>query len=67
MSELAKEIIEKTNSKSQITYQPIPSDDPRRREPDISQAKNILGWEPKISRSMGLDKTIDYFRKELTR
>lgn len=66
MSELAKEIIEKTNSKSQITYQPIPSDDPRRREPDISLARNILGWEPKISRSMGLDKTIDYFKKEST-
>ncbi len=65
MGELAKEIIEKTNSKSQITFQLIPSDDPRRREPDISKAKDILGWEPKISRSFGLDKTIDYFRKEL--
>ncbi len=65
MGELAKEIIEKTNLKSQITFQSIPSDDPRRREPDISKAKEILGWEPKISRSFGLDKTIDYFRKEL--
>ncbi len=65
MGELAKEIIEKTNSKSQITFQSIPSDDPRRREPDIGKAKDILGWEPKISRSFGLDKTIDYFRKEL--
>jgi UDP-glucuronate decarboxylase len=65
MGELAKEIIEKTNSKSQITFQSIPSDDPTRREPDIGKAKDILGWEPKISRSFGLDKTIDYFRKEL--
>lgn len=65
MGELAKEIIQKTNSKSQITFQSIPLDDPRRREPDIDKAKNILGWEPKISRSIGLDKTIDYFRREL--
>ncbi len=65
MGELAKEIIEKTKSKSQITFQSIPSDDPKRREPDIGKAKEILGWEPKISRSFGLDKTIDYFRKEL--
>lgn len=67
MGELAKEIIEKTGSKSQITFETIPLDDPRRREPDISQAKNKLGWEPKISRSQGLDKTIDYFRKVLVR
>ena len=65
MGELAKEIIQKTNSKSQITFQSIPSDDPRRREPDISKARNILGWKPKISRNFGLDKTIDYFRNEL--
>ena len=65
MGELAKEIIQKTNSKSQITFQPIPSDDPRRREPDISKARNILGWKPKISRNFGLDKTIDFFRNEL--
>jgi len=65
MSELAKEIIQKTDSKSQIIFQSIPSDDPRRREPDVAKAKNTLGWEPKISRSLGLDKTIQYFRKEL--
>jgi len=65
MAELAEEIIQKINSKSQIIFQSIPSDDPRRREPDIAKAKNILGWEPKISRSLGLDKTIEYFKKEL--
>ena len=65
MSELAKEIIQKTNSKSQIIFQSIPSDDPRRREPDIAKARKRLGWEPKISRSLGLDKTIEYFKKEL--
>jgi len=65
MAELAEEIIQKINSKSQIIFQSIPSDDPRRREPDIAKARKRLGWEPKISRSLGLDKTIQYFRKEL--
>lgn len=67
MGKLASEIIKKTNSKSQITFQSIPMDDPRRREPDISKAREILGWEPKITRSRGLDKTIEYFKKELAR
>jgi UDP-glucuronate decarboxylase len=65
MSELAKEIIKMTGSKSQIIFQSIPADDPRRREPDIKKAKDLLGWEPKISRSIGLGRTIDFFRKEL--
>lgn len=65
MSDLAKEIIEKTGSSSQIMFEPIPSDDPRQREPDIYKARSILGWEPKISRNIGLDKTIEYFKKEL--
>jgi nucleoside-diphosphate-sugar epimerase len=65
MAELAEEIIQKINSKSQIIFQSIPSDDPRRREPDIAKARKRLGWEPKISRSLGLDKTIEYFKKEL--
>lgn len=65
MADLAREIIEKTGSKSKVTFQSIPSDDPKRREPDIEKAKTLLGWEPKISRSLGLDRTIDYFRNQL--
>lgn len=67
MGELAKEIIKKTGSKSQIAYETIPLDDPKRREPDINLAKGTLGWEPKVSRSLGLDRTIEYFRKVLVR
>ena len=67
MTDLAKEIIERTRSNSQIAFQAIPPDDPKRREPNIGKAKTILGWEPKIPRSIGLDNTIDYFRKELSR
>jgi UDP-glucuronate decarboxylase len=65
MMELAAEIIQMTNSKSQITYQSIPLDDPKQREPDITNATKILGWAPKTSRSIGLDKTIEFFSKEL--
>lgn len=65
MSELAKEIIEMTKSKSQIVFRPIPSDDPKRREPDSRKAEEILGWKPKTTREVGLGKTIEYFRKEL--
>lgn len=58
MLDLAREIIELTNSKSRIIFTPLPSDDPKRREPDISRAKELLGWEPQISRTLGLEKTI---------
>jgi dTDP-glucose 4,6-dehydratase len=63
--EFAKEIIELTGSKSQIVYQPMPVDDPHLRRPDISLAKRLLGWEPKVTRREGLMKTIPYFRKSL--
>jgi UDP-glucuronate decarboxylase len=62
MLELAKLTLEKINSKSNIVYRPLPKDDPTRRKPDITKAKTILGWEPKISLSEGLDKTIEYFK-----
>lgn len=58
MLDLAREIIELTNSKSRIIFTPLPSDDPKRREPNISRAKELLGWEPQISRTIGLEKTI---------
>jgi len=62
---LAKKIIEITNSKSKIVFKPLPEDDPIRRKPDITLAKEKLNWEPKISLEEGLKKTIDYFEKIL--
>ena len=66
MSQLAQEVIELTGSNSKITYLPLPQDDPRQREPDISKAKNLLDWQPTISRESGLKVTVDYFRKVLS-
>jgi UDP-glucuronate decarboxylase len=63
MQKLADEIITLTRSKSEISYNPLPSDDPLQRKPDITKARDLLGWEPKTSRKGGLMKTIDYFRK----
>jgi dTDP-glucose 4,6-dehydratase len=64
--EFAKKIIEITGSKSTIIYKPLPEDDPQVRQPDISRAKEILGWEPKVNLELGLQKTIEYFRSKLT-
>lgn len=62
MTELAKKIIELTGSKSSLIYKPLPSDDPRQRQPDITLAKEKLNWEPTIQLEAGLIKTIDYFK-----
>jgi UDP-glucuronate decarboxylase len=62
MIELAKKVISLTGSKSELIYQSLPADDPRQRKPDISLAKEKLGWEPKVQLNEGLTKTIDYFR-----
>lgn len=62
MIELAKEVLDLTNSKSKLTYQPLPADDPTQRQPDISLARKELdNWEPKIQLREGLTKTIEYF------
>jgi UDP-glucuronate decarboxylase len=61
MVELAKEIIDLTGSKSKISHLPLPQDDPKQRRPDITQAQEKLGWEPKIPLREGLAKTISYF------
>jgi len=66
MRQLAHEVIELTESDSKISYLPLPEDDPRQREPDISKAKALLDWQPKISRESGLVATVDYFRKVLS-
>ena len=60
--DFAKEIIKLTATKQKIVYNPFPKDDPKQRQPDITKAKNILGWEPKVSRAEGLKITYDYFK-----
>ena len=65
MKELADLVIEKIDTAAGTTFAPLPSDDPRQRQPDITLARNLLGWEPKVPLSQGLDKTIAYFRELL--
>jgi dTDP-glucose 4,6-dehydratase len=65
MRQLAEEIVELAKSKSKIVYRPLPQDDPKVRQPDITRAKNILGWEPSVSRAEGLKLTERYFRGKL--
>lgn len=60
--ELAKHIVKFTNSKSQIVFKPLPEDDPKRREPDITRARKLLNWEPKVTLDEGLGKCVSYFR-----
>jgi dTDP-glucose 4,6-dehydratase len=66
VTEFAKEIIELCQSKSTIVYKPLPKDDPHRRRPDITRARTVLGWEPKVHRHEGLQRTIEDFRKRMT-
>ena len=65
MLELAKEIIQLTGSRSKIIFQDLPQDDPKIRQPDITKAKEILHWEPKVRRQDGLAKTLKYFKTKL--
>ncbi len=63
--QIAETIIEMTGSTSRIVYQPLPEDDPKIRRPDITRARTLLGWEPKVDLREGLTKTIDYFRTKV--
>jgi len=63
--EFAKKIKKMCNSKSEITFHPLPKDDPKQRKPDISKAKKIIDWTPKVGLEEGLEKTINYFKKDL--
>lgn len=63
--DFAKEIQKLTHCRSEIIFAPLPQDDPKQRQPDISLAKNILKWEPKVDRSEGLKITLDYFKEAL--
>jgi UDP-glucuronate decarboxylase len=63
--ELAKQVIELTHSESQIIENPLPADDPKQRQPDITKARDVLQWEPRVPLNHGLEKTINYFRELL--
>jgi dTDP-glucose 4,6-dehydratase len=63
--ELAYEIKELAGSSSKIVFKPLPPDDPKVRRPDITKAREILGWEPKVPRKEGLKKTLEYFKKKI--
>ena len=62
MFELAHQVIELTGSRSSIIYQPLPEDDPRQRQPDITKAWTVLGWQPHVQLEEGLKRTIEYFK-----
>ena len=65
MLQLAELVLKKVGGKSKITHLPLPSDDPKQRKPDISLAKDTLGWEPKVPLEQGIEKTISYFKSAL--
>ena len=62
LKDFAEEVLKLTGNKVKIVYKPLPADDPKQRKPDISKAKKILSWEPKVERAEGLAKTYEYFR-----
>jgi dTDP-glucose 4,6-dehydratase len=65
IKQIADTIIEMTGSTSKVIYQPLPEDDPKVRKPDITRARTLLGWEPKVELREGLTKTIEYFRTKV--
>ena len=65
IEEIARKIIELTGSKSRIVYRPLPEDDPKIRQPDITRARTLLGWEPTVALEEGLTKTLEYFRTQV--
>jgi dTDP-glucose 4,6-dehydratase len=65
IEDIARMIIKLTGSKSKIVYRPLPEDDPKVRQPDITRARTLLGWEPKVSLEEGLTRTLEYFRTKV--
>jgi dTDP-glucose 4,6-dehydratase len=62
LKEFAEEVLKLTGNQVKITYKPLPADDPKQRKPDITKAKQLLGWEPKVGREQGLKITYEYFK-----
>jgi dTDP-glucose 4,6-dehydratase len=65
IKDIAETIIRMTGSRSQLVYRPLPEDDPKVRKPDITKARTLIGWEPKVSLEDGLTRTIEYFRRKV--
>lgn len=65
LMQFAEEVLTLTGSKSKIVFKPLPQDDPKQRQPDITKARNILGWEPKVDRHEGLKRTLEYFKQHI--
>ncbi len=65
IEQIARMIIKWTGSKSQLVYRPLPEDDPKVRQPDITRARTLLGWEPKVGLEEGLTRTLEYFRTKV--
>jgi dTDP-glucose 4,6-dehydratase len=67
INQFAEEIIALTGAKTKVIYKPLPKDDPKQRQPDITRAREILNWEPKVNRAEGLKLTLDYFKTVLAK
>jgi dTDP-glucose 4,6-dehydratase len=65
IEDIARLIIRMTGSKSRVVFKPLPTDDPKVRRPDITRARSVLGWEPKVGLEEGLTSTIEYFRRKM--
>ena len=65
IKEFAEEVVALTGSRSTVAYEPLPADDPKVRQPDITKARTLLGWEPKVGRSEGLKRTLAYFQQQI--
>jgi nucleoside-diphosphate-sugar epimerase len=65
IEDIAKTIVRMTGATSKIVYRPLPEDDPKVRQPDITRARTLLGWEPKVGLEEGLTNTLAYFRTKV--
>jgi dTDP-glucose 4,6-dehydratase len=65
IEEIARTIVRMVGSGSKLVYRPLPEDDPKVRQPDITRARTLLGWEPKVGLEEGLSRTLEYFRKKV--
>ena len=63
--EFAEEVLALAGRAGRVEYRPLPQDDPKVRQPDITRARELLGWEPRVSRADGLKRTVEYFRRKV--